>query len=144
MRFNTRHDMPGEYFPVPKVIFRLGLEPNEILIYTYLMFCEDREKYQCYPSYTTIGDAVGLSKNTVRKYVESLERKGFIYTEHTTVMTKDGRIHNGSLRYTIQPLRPIEDAHFEKQLREAQKRLNMQAALKRLEEYDRMRGRKNA
>ena len=57
-----------------------------------------------------------MSKNTVKKYVQSLERKGFIYTEPTKVRTKDGRVHNGSLLYTIQPIKPIEEAYFERKI----------------------------
>ena len=93
-------DIPGTYFPVPKSIFNLGLVSGEILVYIYLMYCEDRKTFQCYPSYNTIGTAVGMSKNTVKKYVEGLERRGLIYTEPTMVRTKDGRNHNGSLLYT--------------------------------------------
>ena len=63
-----------------------------------------------------------MSNNTVRKYVESLERRGLIFTEHTTVITKDGRTHNGSLRYTINPIQPIEEMYFQRQLREANTR----------------------
>ena len=106
-------DIPGTYFPVPKSIFNLGLVSGEILVYIYLMYCEDRKTFQCYPSYNTIGTAVGMSKNTVKKYVEGLERRGLIYTEPTIVRTKDGRNHNGSLLYTLQPLKPIEDAYFD-------------------------------
>ena len=57
-----------------------------------------------------------MSKNTVKKYVQSLARKGFIYTEPTKVKTKDGRVHNGSLLYTIQPIKPIEEAYFERKI----------------------------
>lgn len=57
-----------------------------------------------------------MSKNTVKKYVQSLERKGLIYTEPTKVRTKDGRVHNGSLLYTIQPIKPIEEAYFERKI----------------------------
>lgn len=63
------------YYPVPKVICQLGLSPGEIAVYSFLLFCEDRKTYQCYPSYRTIGDAVGMSRNTVCKYVRSLEEK---------------------------------------------------------------------
>ena len=89
------------YYPVPKVICQLGLSPGEIAVYSFLLFCEDRKTYQCYPSYRTIGDAVGMSRNTVCKYVRSLEEKGLIRTERTTVTLKDGRKRNGSLLYTI-------------------------------------------
>ena len=38
------------------------------------------------------------------------------------VRTRDGRAHNGSLQYTLQPIKPIEEAYFEKQIREAEAR----------------------
>ena len=49
---------------------------------------------QCHPSYRTIGRAVQLSENTVRKYVAGLEEKGLIHTEPSTITTKDGRVRN--------------------------------------------------
>lgn len=119
---NKQNDKSGNYFLAPKSIFSLGLSSGEITLYLYLMFCEDRNTYKCYPSYSTIGKATGMSNNTVRKYVESLERRGLIFTEHTTVITKDGRTHNGSLRYTINPIQPIEEMYFQRQLREANTR----------------------
>ncbi len=136
----NKRDNPGDYFPMPKSIFRLGLESGEILVYAYLMYCEDRKTFQCHPSYSTIGEAVGMSNNTVKKYVDTLERKGLIFTEHTTVRTRDGRTHNGSLLYTLQPLKPIEVAYFDRQLREAQAKFNAQIALKK---FSRKRGKVN-
>ena len=113
---SKKRENAGDYFPLPKSIFRLDLSTGEIAVYAFLMYCEDRKTFQCHPSYTTIGEATGMSKNTVKKYVESLERKGFIYTEPTKVKTQDGRTHNGSLLYTILPIKPIEEAYFEKQI----------------------------
>ena len=104
------------YYPVPKVICQLGLSPGEIAVYSFLLFCEDRKTYQCYPSYRTIGDAVGMSRNTVCKYVRSLEEKGLIRTERTTVTLKDGRKRNGSLLYTILPLEQVLARHNQHQL----------------------------
>ena len=63
--------------------------------------------YQCHPSYATIGRAIHMSSNTVRKYVSSLVEKRLIYTEPTSIITKKGEKRNGSLLYTI---RPIQDA----------------------------------
>ena len=91
------------YYPLPKVLCQLGLSPGEIAVYSFLMYCENRTTYQCYPSYRTIGKAVGMSRNTVAKYVRQLEEKGLIRTERTTVTLKDGRRRNGSLLYTILP-----------------------------------------
>ena len=128
-----KRDIPGDYFPLPKSIFNLDLSSGEIVVYAYLMYCEDRKTFQCHPSYTTIGNATGMSKNTVKKYVESLERKGFIYTEPTKVKTKDGRTHNGSLLYTLQPIKPIEEAYFEKKLAKANTQYQARLALERYE-----------
>lgn len=97
----------GKFFPLPNDLFRLELLPGEIAVYAYLMYRENRQTFQCHPSYTTIGKAVGMSPNTVRKYVQSLEEKHLICTQPTTVVRKDGVKRNGSLLYTI---RPIEEA----------------------------------
>ena len=134
MRYDpNKRDNPGDFFPLPKSIFRLGLDAGEIVIYAYLMYCEDRKTFPCHPSYATIGEAVGMSNNTVKKYVESLERKGFIYTQPTKVKTRDGRVHNGSLLYTIEPIKPIEDAYFEKQFRAAEARMRYKNAINKFE-----------
>ena len=74
-----------------------------------------------------------MSNNTVKKYVESLEKKGFISTEPTLVKTRDGRAHNGSLQYTLQPIKPIEEAYFDRQLREAEARARYSQAMKKFE-----------
>ena len=108
---NYRHyhqrDPIKNYFPLPNEIFSLGLSFGEITVYAYLMYCEDRQTYQCYPSYKTIGEAIDMSRNTVAKYVKDLEGKQFITIEPTRIHPRDGRTYNGNLRYTI---RPIEDA----------------------------------
>ena len=113
-------DPVKSYYPVPKVICQLGLSPGEIAVYSFLLFCEDRKTYQCYPSYRTIGDAVGMSRNTVCKYVRSLEEKGLIYTEPTMVRSKDGRPLNGNLLYTVRPIQGVLEAFYERQLRQAE------------------------
>ena len=96
-----KRDPNKHYYLVPNEVFNLGLSSHEIAVYNYLLHCEDRRTYQCHPSYRTIGKAVQLSENTVRKYVAGLEEKGLIHTEPSTITTKDGRVRNGSLIYTI-------------------------------------------
>ena len=113
-------DPVKNYYPVPKVICQLGLSPGEIAVYSFLLFCEDRKTYQCYPSYRTIGEAVGMSRNTVCKYVRSLEEKGLIRTERTTVTLKDGRRRNGSLLYTILPPEQAVEQFNRRQLAKAE------------------------
>ena len=106
----------NNYFSMPNEIFFLGLCYGEIAVYTYLMFCEDRKTYQCYPSYNTIGKALDMSKNTVMQYVKSLEEKCFITTEHTTVTLKLGRKQNGNLKYTIQPINEASENFHRQQM----------------------------
>ncbi len=132
----SKRDAINNYFPLPNEIFHLGLLSGEILVYAYLMYCEDRVTYQCYPSYGTIGKAVGMSKNTVRKYVASLEEKRLITTEHTTIRTRDGRKHNGSLLYTIRPIQEAMSYYDERQLSQAAMTVKRAQVLKALENSD--------
>ena len=105
------------YFPLPNAIFSLNLCPGEIAVYSYLLHCEDRKTYQCYPSYKTIGRAVGMSTNTVQKYIFELADKGFITIEPTSVITKSGQKRNGSHRYTIRPIQEVVNLYHQRQLR---------------------------
>ena len=101
---------------MPNEIFCLGLNSGEIAVYSYLMSCENRETYQCYPSYNTIGNALKMSKKTVMKYVKSLEDKCLITTEHTTVTLKSGQKQNGNLRYTIRPIKEAREEFYRRQM----------------------------
>lgn len=94
----------GLFFPVPKSLFYFNLDACEIATYVYLKLLEDRKKYVCWPSYRTIGDAIGRSRNSVQKYVEGLERMGLITTEPTKMVTKCGEVCNGTLMYHIKPI----------------------------------------
>ena len=106
------------YFPLPNVIFSLGLSPGEIAVYSYLLYCEDRKTYQCHPSYKTIGRAVGMSTNTVQKYIAALGERGFISVEPTSVITKSGQKRNGTLRYTIRPIQEAVELYHQRQIRQ--------------------------
>lgn len=111
-----KHDVIKNYFPVPNAIYDLGLSSGEVAIYGYLLSLEDRKTYQCYPSYRTIGNAVRMSENTVRKYVEMLVDKGLITTEPTTIRARNGRRMNGSLLYIIRPIKEAVELYHERQL----------------------------
>ena len=104
------------YFPIPNAVFDLDLTDGEILVYAFLLRCEDRRTYQCHPSYTTIGRAIGKSVNSVRKYVQGLTQKGLITTEHTQIITQSGETRNGTLLYTILPIQQVMDRQFERQM----------------------------
>ena len=104
-----------DFFPLPNVIFDLGLTAEEIAIYAFLMRCEDRRSYTSYPSFKTIGKAIGKSKNTVMKYVRMLEDKGLIYSHPTFVVTKSGA-RNGNLMFNIASIRNAMDVYYYHQL----------------------------
>lgn len=116
MRYNSNNSA-SHYFTLPNEIFCLGLSSGEIAAYSYLLRCESRKTYQCYPNYRTIGQALKTSQNTVSKYVQRLEDKHLISTERTGVITKDGRKRNGTLLYTIRPIREAIDYFHSEQLR---------------------------
>ena len=71
----TKRDAVKNFFPLPNEIFSLGLSSGALAVYSYLLYCEDRKTYQCWPSYRSIGKAVRMSVNTVRKYVAELEER---------------------------------------------------------------------
>ena len=109
-------DAKRNYFPLPNEIFTLDLTPGEIAVYAFLMRCEDRKTYQCHPSYATIGKAVGMSRNTVKKNVDKLIEKCLIFTESTTVTLANGLVRNGNLLYTIRPIQEAIDYRARKQM----------------------------
>ena len=109
-------DLLKNTFPFPNEIFILGLCPGELAVYSYLLCCANRKTGQCWPSYKMIGKAVGMTENTVAKYVNSLEHKGLIHTEPTTVTTKAGIKRNGNLLYTVSPFQDVLEAHYQQQL----------------------------
>ena len=131
------------YFMVPNEIFSIGLDYREISLYTYLLRCENRETYQCYPSYKTIGKAIGMSENTVAKYVRQLEEKGLIFTKPTIMQSKDGKPLNGNLLYTILPIPGVLEAFYERQFRQAEEAAARYRAAELLKKSN-AQGRQNA
>ena len=132
-----KRDALKNYFPVPNEIFCLGLSSGEIAVYAYLRRCENRKTFQCHPSYKTIGNAVGMSKNTVKKYVDSLIEKRLIIAEPTSVITQKEEKRNGNLRYTICPIREALEQYYEEQMIQLHEETRRRIALKKLAEFDR-------
>ena len=118
MKYNhyQKRNVIRNYFSLPNKVFCLGLIYGELAVYSYLMYCENRKTFKCYPSYKTIGNAIGTSKNTVRKYVKSLEDKQLVSTQPTTIIKKDGHKQNGSLLYTIHPIDEAVNYYYEQQM----------------------------
>lgn len=126
-----KRDPIKNFFLLPNELFHLDLSGGAKLVYAYLLYCEDRETYQCYPSYKKIGRNTNMSINTVKKYVTELEDKGLITTERRTRVTPDGQIQNSTLLYTIRPIQEAMELYYERQMT----KLNQATAL----EYARQR-----
>ena len=137
MSYTPKNNRDGirNSFLMPNEIFALGLSGGAILVYTYLRYCENRETYQCYPSYKTIGKAVGMSKNTVKKYVDILRDKGLIETENTSVVTAKGQKRNGNLLYTLRPIEEAVQLFYEEQNRRLNKEIGRAQALQNIEKF---------
>lgn len=114
-----KRDSVKKYFPLPNGIFCLGLSAGEIAVYAYLMYCEDRKTFQCYPSFRTIGKALKMSRNTVSKYIKLLEEKQLIRTESTEIYTANSVKRNGNLLYTILPIEQAMMRYYTQQLERA-------------------------
>ena len=126
----------NRFVRLPNELFGMGLDHNEIALYAYLLYCENHRKNLCYPSYGTIGRTLGMCRNTVRKYVLSLEAKGLIETEETQV-TVNGHKRNGNLKYTLLPVSAAMDYYMERQMEAARMEAAKQKAAKKLEAFDR-------
>lgn len=112
----TKRSPLGHYFLLPNEIITLGLNPGELSVYAYLVFCEDRKTHQCWSSIGRICQHTGMSANTVAKYIRQLEEKRLINTEPTKVRTKTGEVRNGTLRFTIRPIQEAVNYKLEKDL----------------------------
>ena len=123
-------------FPFPNEVFLLGLCSGELAVYAFLLCSANRKTQQCWPSYKTIGKAVGMSENTVAKYVSRLESKGLFRTEPTTVITKTEMKRNGNLMYTILPIQEAMEIYHARRLAVMNAERSRQDAMRRIEDYN--------
>ena len=130
-----KRDAIKNYFPMPNEIFNLGLRAGEIALYAFILKCEDRKTFKCWPSYQTICKALNISKNTVRNYVDKLCEKQLIEVEYTYVYTRDGEKRNGNLMYTIRPIQEAINYDLEKQFERNAIEIKKAELEKRFEEY---------
>lgn len=104
---NLQNNKSKNFTPLPNEIFSLHLSTGELATYAVLMRLEDPRTYECWPSYETIGKAIGKSKSSVKRYVAGLVEKGLITVEPTSVIMRNGLKKNGNLRYHIRPSEPL-------------------------------------
>ena len=129
--FSNKH-----YFTMPNEIFSLGLGAGEIAVYAYLRCLENPSTYQRWPSYATIGKAIGRTKNTVMQYVDALSEKGLISPESTSVLMRSGIKKNGNLRYTLRPIREAVEIFHTHQLSAVERAAERQRVQRKLSAMD--------
>ena len=135
MRY-SKYSGRGNFFSLPNEVFLLGLSAGELAVYGFLKRCENRKTHQCWPSIRTIGEAVGMSENTVRKYIRQLEERGLITTEPTEVITKSSGRRNGNLLFTLRPIGEVIDDHYASQLAQLDLAAERQRVAKLLRERE--------
>ena len=133
---HSKYSGRGNFFSLPNEVFLLGLSAGELAVYSFLKRCENRKTHQCWPSIKTIGQAVGMSENTVRKYIRRLEERGLIITEPTEVITRASGRRNGNLLFTLRTIGEVIDDHYASQLEELELAAERQRVAKLLREQE--------
>ena len=126
-----------KFFTLPNEVFLLKVSPSAFMVYAYLLLIENRRKHTCHPSYNTIADATGLSRNTVMKSICNLLEAELITMEHSSYFDKRGLKWNGNNLYTILPVSTAVDQIHQRQLRQLELDVERRYVRKRQEEYDR-------
>lgn len=145
MQINNTVNTNSRFFMMPNEIYQLDLSTGAIATYGFLSCYEnrrrgDKARFTCYPSYKTIGSAIGRSARSVAKYVAELVEAGLVSTEPTKVTTKDGQRWNGNLKYTLLPIESAVELFHERQL--AKLETGVQKKRKAMQEAERKRERK--
>ena len=135
MRY-SKYSGRGNFFSLPNEVFLLGLSAGELAVYSFLKRCENRKTHQCWPSIKTIGEAVGMSENTVRKYIRQLEERGLITIQSTEVITKRSGRRNGNLLFTLRPIQEVLDQYYDYQLEELELATERQRVAKLLHKQE--------
>ena len=123
-------------FFLPNELFQLGLDYGELAVYSFLERCENRKTHQCWPSIKTIGQAVGMSENTVRKYIRRLEERDLITTEPTEVITRASGRRNGNLLFILRPIQEVINQYYDHQMEQLELATERQHVAKLLREQE--------
>ena len=135
MRY-SKYSGRGNFFSLPNEVFQLGLNAGELSVYSFLRRCENHRTHQCWPSIRTIGQAVRMSENTVRKYIRQLEERGLIVTEPPKVIPKHSGRRNGNLLFTLRPIQEVIDQYYDRQMEELELATERQRVAKLLREQE--------
>ena len=133
---NLQNSKLKNFTPLPNEIFSLHLTTGELAVYALLLRLENRETHECWPSYETIGKAIGKSKSSVKRYVSGLVEKGLITVEPTAVIMQNGLKKNGNLRYHIRPIREAIERYTQHQMYLAEAAAERQEVQQKLAEQE--------
>ena len=92
-----------EYFRVPNKIFEIALNKHEILVYIYLVRC-DNQKNTAFPKNKTIAKKCGIKKRTVQYTTKSLEDRGIIAKQERKIARDWNRSNVYLLEYDLDNL----------------------------------------
>ena len=95
------------YYRMPHRIFELGLTPIQFTVYSYLVSCTGQNAV-CWPSYKTIAEACGISRNAAIQAIEFLIQKRLIDKIPTTRRNVQGRTRTGNNEYMIHNLSELD------------------------------------
>ena len=90
-------------YRMPHRIFQLGLTPIQFTVYSYLVSCLGQRDV-CWPSYKTIAESCGISRNAAIQAIDILIQKRLIDKIPTTRRNAHGRTHTGNNEYRIHDL----------------------------------------
>ena len=135
MRY-SKYSGRGNFFSLPNEVFLLGLSAGELSVYSFLKRCENRKTHRCWPSIKTIGQAVGMSENTVRKYIRRLEERELITTEPTEVITRASGRRNGNLLFILRPIQEVINQYYDHQMEQLELATERQHVAKLLREQE--------
>ena len=95
------------YYRLPHRIFGLGLTPIQFTVYSYLVSCIGQNAV-CWPSYKTISEACGISRNATIQAIDILIQKRLIDKIPTTHRNAHGRTRTSNNEYLIHDLSALD------------------------------------
>lgn len=101
---NGKENVSMRHVQVPNVdLKREGLQMKDMVVYAYLKSHQNSSSGECFPSLQCLVQESGLSKPTIIKCIERLEKSGYIYID------RSGRYN----RYTFSDYKKFEIYSFD-------------------------------
>lgn len=95
------------YYRMPHRIFGLGLTPIQFTVYSYLVSCLGQQDV-CWPSYKTIAESCGISRNAAIQAIDALIQKRLIDKIPTTRRNVHSHARTSNNEYRIHDLSELD------------------------------------